>query len=81
MSVSAAYPINRPAARIIRDDAEAIRVAHEVAELLLAGASERDLNRLVPVEIVDAFSNSGLWDVRVLPFRYPSELPDTLCMA
>lgn len=65
MSVSAAYPINRPAARIIRDDAEAIRVAHEVAELLLAGASERDLDRLVPVEIVDAFSNSGLWGITV----------------
>ena len=65
MSVSAAYPINRPAARIIRDDAEALRVAHEVAELLLAGASERDLNRLVPVEIVDAFSNSGLWGITV----------------
>ncbi|MDF3934409.1 SfnB family sulfur acquisition oxidoreductase [Pseudomonas citronellolis] len=65
MSVSAAYPINRPAARVIRDDAEALRVAHEVAALLLAGAAERDLDRRVPVEIVDAYSNSGLWGITV----------------
>ncbi|SDI25036.1 SfnB family sulfur acquisition oxidoreductase [Pseudomonas panipatensis] len=65
MSVSAAYPINRPAARVIRDDAEAIRVAEQIAELLQAGAAERDLNRQVPVEIVDAYSNSGLWGISV----------------
>ncbi|KAB0490167.1 SfnB family sulfur acquisition oxidoreductase [Pseudomonas vancouverensis] len=65
MSVSAAYPINPPSAVVIRDDAEAIRVAHEVAALLLAGASERDRTRQVPVEVVDAFSNSGLWGITV----------------
>lgn len=35
MSVSAAYPINPPSAHVIRDDAEAIRIAHEIAALLL----------------------------------------------
>ncbi|MFS2197843.1 SfnB family sulfur acquisition oxidoreductase [Pseudomonas sp. Pseusp3] len=65
MSVSAAYPINPPSAHVIRDDAEAIRIAHEIAALLQAGASERDLTRQVPAEVVDAFSSSGLWGITV----------------
>ncbi|MGF6091867.1 SfnB family sulfur acquisition oxidoreductase [Pseudomonas sp. 18173] len=65
MSVSAAYPINPPSAHVIGDDAEAIRVAHEIAALLQDGACERDLTRQVPAEVVDAFSNSGLWGITV----------------
>jgi SfnB family sulfur acquisition oxidoreductase len=65
MSISAAFPINPPSARVISDDAEAIRIAHEIARLLQVGASERDLTRQVPAEVVDAFSNSGLWGITV----------------
>lgn len=65
MSSPAHYPLNPPAARIIRDDDEALRVAHDVAALLAEGASQRDLQRQVPVEVVDAFSNSGLWGITV----------------
>jgi SfnB family sulfur acquisition oxidoreductase len=65
MSISAAYPINPPSAHVISDDAEAIRIAHEIARLLQVGASERDLTRQVPAEVVDAFSNSGLWGITV----------------
>jgi SfnB family sulfur acquisition oxidoreductase len=65
MSVSASYPINPPAAHVIQDDAQALRIAHEIAGLLQHGAAERDVNRTVPAEIVDAFSNSGLWGITV----------------
>ncbi len=64
-TVSALYDIRTPAAHIIRDDAEAVAVAHHVAELLREGAAERDRNREVPADIVDAFSNSGLWGITV----------------
>jgi len=63
--LSAAYEIRRPAAHIIRDDAEAISVAHQVAALLRDGAAERDRRREVPADVVDAFSNSGLWGITV----------------
>lgn len=62
---AALYEINPPQAHVIRDDAEAIAVAHQVAELLRPGASERDRTREVPAGIVDAFSNSGLWGITV----------------
>ncbi|MBK5002038.1 SfnB family sulfur acquisition oxidoreductase [Pseudomonas sp. S31] len=62
---SAHYDIRHPDAHIIRDDAEAISIAHSVASLLREGAAERDRLRQVPVDIVDAFSNSGLWGITV----------------
>ncbi|NPD16042.1 SfnB family sulfur acquisition oxidoreductase [Xinfangfangia sp. D13-10-4-6] len=65
MTVSAHYPINPPAAHVIKDDAEAIRIAHEVAAFLRPGAAARDANRAVPAEVVDHFSNSGLWGIQV----------------
>ncbi|MNE90798.1 hypothetical protein D3C80_1883450 [compost metagenome] len=65
LTVSATYEIRPPAAHIIRDDAEALAVAHQVAGLLREGAAERDRNREVPADIVDAFSNSGLWGITV----------------
>ncbi|SED20960.1 SfnB family sulfur acquisition oxidoreductase [Rhodobacter sp. 24-YEA-8] len=65
MTLSASYQINPPAAHVIRDDAEAIRIAHEVAAFLRPGAAERDATRHVPAEVVDHFSNSGLWGIQV----------------
>ncbi|WXL24816.1 SfnB family sulfur acquisition oxidoreductase [Ectopseudomonas mendocina] len=63
--LSAHYDIRQPDAHIIRDDAEAIAVAHHVAAFLREGASERDRNREVPADVVDTFSNSGLWGITV----------------
>lgn len=63
--VSAHYDIRQPNAHIIRDDAEAIAVAHQVAAFLREGASERDRTREVPADVVDTFSNSGLWGITV----------------
>ncbi|HDS1815841.1 TPA: SfnB family sulfur acquisition oxidoreductase [Pseudomonas putida] len=63
--VSAFYEIRDPAAHVIRDDAEALSVAHQIAALLREGAAQRDRTREVPADIVDAFSNSGLWGITV----------------
>ena len=63
--LSADYDIRHPHAHVIADDAEAISVAHRVATLLREGAAERDRIREVPADIVDAYSNSGLWGITV----------------
>ncbi|XAH22148.1 SfnB family sulfur acquisition oxidoreductase [Xylophilus sp. GW821-FHT01B05] len=52
-------------AHVIRDDAEAIAVAHALAAKLIVGASERDRLRRWPVEEIDAYSQSGLWAINV----------------
>ncbi|MQT60423.1 SfnB family sulfur acquisition oxidoreductase [Pseudomonas sp. FSL R10-0399] len=59
------YPLSVPDAHVIRSDAEAIEVAHKVAAFLLEGDAERDRQREVPAEVVDVFSNSGLWGITV----------------
>ena len=64
-TLSAPYPINPPAAHVIRSDAEAVAVAHEIAAYLKPGAATRDAERSVPAEVVDRFSNSGLWGITV----------------
>jgi SfnB family sulfur acquisition oxidoreductase len=62
---SADYPIHPPAAELIRDEAQALLVAERVAAVLLEQDAERDRSRQVPVEIVDLYSNSGLWGISV----------------
>ncbi|MCB8877795.1 SfnB family sulfur acquisition oxidoreductase [Acidisoma silvae] len=52
-------------AHVIRDDAEAIQVAHRLAETFNQGAAKRDRERIWPVEELDAFSQSGLWSINV----------------
>ncbi len=54
-----------PRAHLIQSDDEAIAIAHEIAAYLQTGASERDQTGIVPPEIVDTFSNSGLWGITV----------------
>ncbi len=50
---------------IIRDDAEAIEVARRIAAEFKPGAAERDRDRRLPHEELDAFSRSGLWGISV----------------
>lgn len=52
-------------AHIIKDDAEAIAVAEALAREAALGASERDRDRILPVDLLDAFSRSGLWSINV----------------
>ncbi|NVM90103.1 SfnB family sulfur acquisition oxidoreductase [Variovorax sp. SG517] len=58
-------PLPARPAHVIRDDAEAIAVAHALAARLIVGASERDRLRRWPVEEIDAYSQSGLWAINV----------------
>jgi SfnB family sulfur acquisition oxidoreductase len=60
-------PLPFPArpAMVIRTDAEAIAAAHRLAEQFAVGAAERDREALVPIEEVVAYSQSGLWGIRV----------------
>ena len=53
------------AAHVIRDDAEAIRVAHGLAENFAREASIRDRERRLPLKELDEFSQSGLWGINV----------------
>ncbi|BAN49865.1 SfnB family sulfur acquisition oxidoreductase [Metapseudomonas resinovorans] len=60
--------LQQPAAAsvaIIRDDAEALDVARRIAELFKPGAAERDRERRLPHEELEAFSRSGLWGIGV----------------
>jgi SfnB family sulfur acquisition oxidoreductase len=52
-------------ARVIRDDAEAIAVATELANVFAVQAGERDRQRLLPFAEVDAYSQSGLWGITI----------------
>lgn len=64
---AAVPPVARPSApaHIIRDDAEAIAVAHALAADFIKDSSRRDRERIWPVAELDAFSQSGLWSINV----------------
>ena len=66
-SLAGVPPLPRPSApaRIIRDDAEAIAVAHALAADFAQGAAARDRDRIAPVRELDLFSQSGLWSINV----------------
>ena len=64
-----ALPRPREAAHVIKDDAEAIAVAHALAAEFVKGSAERDRTRRLPIAELDAFSQSGLWSINV-PRRF-----------
>ncbi len=66
-AASAVPGLPRPTAHahVIRDDAEAIAVAHAIADRIRPGAARRDAERIWPVEELDAYSQSGLWSINV----------------
>ena len=63
------YTQHAPHAHRITSDEEAISIAHEIVAFLQTGASERDLSGFVPPEVVNTYSNSGLWGITV-PRRF-----------
>ena len=65
----AALPRPAAAAHVIASDAEAIAVAERLAAQFATGAALRDREALVPIDEVEAYSQSGLWNMRV-PKRY-----------
>jgi len=58
-------PSMRPTAHVIASDAEAISVAHALAEEFAPGAAGRDRERRPPVEELDRWSASGLGGITV----------------
>ncbi|MBB2701378.1 SfnB family sulfur acquisition oxidoreductase [Rhizobium phaseoli] len=55
----------RRLAHVIRDDAEAIRIAKDLALEFAAGAAQRDRERRLPLAEIDRFSQSGLWAIGI----------------
>src|ERR1700722_19085519 len=60
-----APPLRSPAARRIRDDAEALAVAEEVSAKLAVGAAARDRDRVLPYEEMELVSDAGLLAITV----------------
>lgn len=56
-------------AHIIRSDAEALEIAHALAEEFKHHAILRDAERLLPFAEIEAYSQSGLWAITV-PKQY-----------
>jgi SfnB family sulfur acquisition oxidoreductase len=65
----APLPLPDRAAHVIASEAEAIATAGRLAEVFARDAALRDREALVPVAEIEAFSQSGLWGIRV-PRRY-----------
>ncbi len=64
-----AFPRPAQPAYIIKNDAEAIAIAQQLAVDFAQGSAERDYTRTWPIKELDAFSQSGLWSINV-PKKY-----------
>ncbi len=60
-------PHSRPAtpAHIVSTDAEAIEIAKRLAADFVKSAAERDRERRLPFQEIEAFSQSGLWGITI----------------
>ncbi|MFP1914327.1 SfnB family sulfur acquisition oxidoreductase [Lonsdalea quercina] len=60
-------PLPRPTspAHIIASDEEAIAVAEQLAAQFAPGAARRDREGILPIDELEAFSQSGLWGITV----------------
>lgn len=67
--VPAHYFEERKDARLIRSDEEALRIAHEFADEIRAGASDRDRYRRLPFDEIRKLAESGLLGI-VVPRQY-----------
>lgn len=52
-------------AHILSDDAEAIRIAQDLAQDFAQGAALRDREGLLPLRELDLYSQSGIWSINV----------------
>ena len=69
-SVQAAHtPLDLAHAHIIGSDAEALDIAKKLAAQFKQGAIQRDAERILPFEEIEAYSQSGLWAITV-PKQY-----------
>ena len=56
-------------AHLIQYDAEALDIAHALAEQFKSNAIQRDAQRILPFQEIEAYSQSGLWAITV-PKQY-----------
>lgn len=56
-------------AHIIKTDAQALEIAEQLAHQFKQGAVQRDAERILPFEQIEAYSQSGLWAITV-PKQY-----------
>lgn len=61
----APVPLPAEPAHIIRDDAEAIEIAQRLATEFARDAALRDREGILPLNELDAFSQSGLWAMAI----------------
>ncbi|ADU72733.1 SfnB family sulfur acquisition oxidoreductase [Pantoea sp. At-9b] len=61
----APVPLPVEPAHVIRDDAEAIAIAHRLAEEFAREAARRDREGILPLKELNAFSQSGLWGMAI----------------
>ncbi|MGQ8975493.1 MULTISPECIES: SfnB family sulfur acquisition oxidoreductase [Acinetobacter] len=52
-------------AHIIQSDKEALEIARNLADQFKVGAVQRDAERILPFEEIEAYSQSGLWAITV----------------
>lgn len=57
-------PPTTPAYRLTSEE-EAIQIAEQLAKQLITGAAERDREGYLPIEEINAYSQSGLWGLNV----------------
>jgi SfnB family sulfur acquisition oxidoreductase len=50
---------------VVTDDAQALRIAHDLASRFKQDSSQRDRERRLPHQELEAFSRSGLWGISV----------------
>ena len=70
----------RQKADVIRDDSEAIALAHELAAEFVKESSERDKQRRIPVAEINKYSESGLWGITV-PKEYGGPFVSNVTLA
>lgn len=65
MSLQSLPRDTQAATAIIKDDAQALEVAHALADTFKQHSAERDRERRLPHDELQAFSQSGLWGISV----------------
>ncbi|SDY10393.1 SfnB family sulfur acquisition oxidoreductase [Acinetobacter kyonggiensis] len=67
-------------AHIIQSDAEALDIAHALAEQFKGNAVQRDAQRILPFQEIEVYSQSGLWAITV-PKQYGGAEVSSLTVA
>ena len=73
-------PARYTAKRIIKNDAEALQIATELSQSFKEKSIQRDAERVLPFDEIEAFSQSGLWAITV-PKRYGGAEVSSLTLA